>query len=314
MDHHCSSQCGSSGSHHCRWYHHGPFLAATRPPSGLSKGSLGCHTAPGSNATRRDALRPHHSHHSCRFRIAYLQGRLSKADVAEGISSLISRHSTSSATDLTLLQLQIKTLELELSEPEPQSRTEIRGVFVYILAKISQFVLKTLTPQWARNVQERSGASLSASSADNRLADHLSRRRESEFLDVVRTGFWHSSVTEDPYVQRHPEAGSLRTYASLADSACIQANVTASDPAPDGVYVPAVALGQNFSNGRAPCAASSKQLTADSDLTEPPSLISCGTRTVLGSSTSGPRHSDSQLSVCVREARGRAVGWRGGSA
>ena len=96
------------------------------------------------------------------LRIAYRQGRLSKADVAEGISSLISRHSTSSATHLALLQLQIKTLELELSEPEPQSRTEIGGVFVYILAKISQFVLKTLTPQWARNVQERSGASLSA--------------------------------------------------------------------------------------------------------------------------------------------------------
>ena len=97
------------------------------------------------------------------LRIAYRQGRLSKADVAEGISSLISRHSSgSSATDLTLLQLQIKTLELELSEPEPQSRTEIGGVFVYLLSRISQFVLKTQTPQWARNVQERSGASLSA--------------------------------------------------------------------------------------------------------------------------------------------------------
>ena len=96
------------------------------------------------------------------LRIAYRQGRLSKADVAEGISSLISRHSSSSATDLTLLQMQIKTLELELSEPEPQSRTEIGGVFVYILSKISQFVLKTRTPQWARNVQERSGASLAA--------------------------------------------------------------------------------------------------------------------------------------------------------
>ena len=77
------------------------------------------------------------------------------------------------------------------------------------------------------------------SSADNLLADHLSRGREREFLeDVMRTGFWHSSVTEDPYVQRHPEAGSLRTYASLADSACIQANVTAENPAPDGVYGP----------------------------------------------------------------------------
>ena len=97
-------------------------------------------------------------------------------------------------------------------------------------------------------------------------------------------------------MQRHPEAGSLRTYASLADSACIQANITAGDPAPDGVYGPAVALGQNFSNARAPCAASSEPLAPDSDLTEPPSLISCGTRTVLGSSTSGPQHSDSQLS------------------
>ena len=98
------------------------------------------------------------------------------------------------------------------------------------------------------------------------LADHLSRGREREFLeDVVRTGFWHSSVTEDPYVQRHPDAGSLRTYASLADSACIQANVTASEPAPDGVYGPAVALGQDFSNARAPCAASSRPLTPDSD-------------------------------------------------
>ena len=104
------------------------------------------------------------------------------------------------------------------------------------------------------------------SSADNLLADHLSRGREREFLeDVVRTGFWHSSVTEDPYVQRHPDAGSLRTYASLADSACIQANVTASEPAPDGVYGPAVALGQDFSNARAPCAASSRPLTPDSD-------------------------------------------------
>jgi len=35
------------------------------------------------------------------LRIAYRQGRLSKADVAEGISSLISRHASSSATDLT---------------------------------------------------------------------------------------------------------------------------------------------------------------------------------------------------------------------
>ena len=96
------------------------------------------------------------------LRFAYRQRRLSKADVAEGISSLISRHSTSSAADLTLLQLQIKTLELELSEPEPQSRTEIGGVFVHILSKISQYVLKTQTPQWARNVQERSNASLAA--------------------------------------------------------------------------------------------------------------------------------------------------------
>ena len=99
---------------------------------------------------------------SADLRIAYRQGILSKADVAEGISSLISQHSSSSATDLTLLQLQIKTLELELSEPEPQSRTEIGGVFVYILSKVSQFVFKTQTPQWARNVQERSGASLAA--------------------------------------------------------------------------------------------------------------------------------------------------------
>ena len=162
MDHHCSSQCGSSGSHHCRWYHHGPFLAATRPPSGLSKGSLGCHTAPGSNATCRHAVRPHLGHHRCRFEDCVSSGQIVKG-------GRCGRHffphlsaSNQLATDLTLLQQQIKTFELELSEPEPQSRTEIGGVFVYILAKISQFVLKTQTPQWARNVQERSGASLSA--------------------------------------------------------------------------------------------------------------------------------------------------------
>ena len=81
----------------------------------------------------------------------------------------------------------------------------------------------------------------------------------------MRTRFCHSSVANDPYVQRHPEAGSLRTYASFAGSAYIHADVTAGDPAPDGVYGPAVALGQDFSNARAPCAASSRPLTPDSD-------------------------------------------------
>ena len=59
--------------------------------------------------------------------------------------------------------MQIKALELELSEAEPQSRTELGGVYVYILAKISQFVLKTNAPVWARGVQERAGTSMAAS-------------------------------------------------------------------------------------------------------------------------------------------------------
>ena len=92
----------------------------------------------------------------------------------------------------------------------------------------------------------------------------------------MRTRFCHSSVANDPYVQRHPEAGSLRTYASFAGSAYIHADVTAGDPAPDGVYGPAVALGQDFSDARAPCGASFGPLSPDSDLTEPPSLTSYG--------------------------------------
>ena len=94
--------------------------------------------------------------------MAYRQGRISKSDVAEGISNLI-MNAGSTNEELTKLQMQIKALELELSEAEPQSRTELGGVYVYILAKISQFVLKTNAPVWARAVQERAGTSMAAS-------------------------------------------------------------------------------------------------------------------------------------------------------
>ena len=93
------------------------------------------------------------------LRMAYRQGRISKSDVAEGISTLI----TNAPDDqITRLQLQIKTLELELSEPEPQGRTELGGAYMFILAKISQFVLKNQAPVWARTVQERAGTSLAS--------------------------------------------------------------------------------------------------------------------------------------------------------
>jgi hypothetical protein len=93
--------------------------------------------------------------------MAYRQGRISKSDVAEGISTLVANVG-SDAADLTRLQMQIKTIELELSEPEPQARTEIGGVYVYIMAKISQFVLKSQAPVWVRTVQEKAGASMAA--------------------------------------------------------------------------------------------------------------------------------------------------------
>ena len=95
------------------------------------------------------------------LRMAYRQGRISKSDVAEGISMLVANVGTDSA-DLTKLQMQIKTIELELSEPEPQSRTDIGGVYVYIMAKISQFVLRSQAPVWARSVQEKAGATMAA--------------------------------------------------------------------------------------------------------------------------------------------------------
>ena len=93
--------------------------------------------------------------------MAYRQGRISKSDVAEGISMVVANVG-SDAADLTRLQMQIKTIELELSEPEPQARTEIGGVYVYIMAKISQFVLKSQAPGWVRTVQEKAGASMAA--------------------------------------------------------------------------------------------------------------------------------------------------------
>ena len=94
--------------------------------------------------------------------MAYRQGRISKSDVAEGISTLVS-NAGSTSEELTKLQMQIKALELELSEPEPQARTELGGVYVYVLAKVSQFVLKSNAPVWARAIQERTGTSLAAS-------------------------------------------------------------------------------------------------------------------------------------------------------
>ena len=96
------------------------------------------------------------------LRMAYRQGRISKSDVAEGISTLVSNAGDTSG-ELAKLQMQIKALELELSEPEPQARTELGGVYVYVLARISQFVLKTNAPVWARAVQERAGTSMAAS-------------------------------------------------------------------------------------------------------------------------------------------------------
>ena len=96
------------------------------------------------------------------LRMAYRQGRISKSDVAEGISTLVS-NAGSTSEELTKLQMQIKALELELSEAEPQARTELGGVYVYVLAKISQFVLKSNAPVWARAIQERTGTSMAAS-------------------------------------------------------------------------------------------------------------------------------------------------------
>ena len=96
------------------------------------------------------------------LRMAYRQGRISKSDVAEGISTLVS-NAGSTSEELTKLQMQIKALELELSEPEPQARTELGGGYVYVLAKVSQFVLKSNAPVWARAIQERTGTSLAAS-------------------------------------------------------------------------------------------------------------------------------------------------------
>ena len=49
------------------------------------------------------------------------------------------------------------------------------------------------------------------------LTDHLSRGSEEEFVaDVVRTGFWRSDTTEDPYAMRHPNADCRRTLEALA--------------------------------------------------------------------------------------------------
>ena len=76
------------------------------------------------------------------------------------------------------------------------------------------------------------------SSKDNLLADHLSRGRETAFLDdVVRTGFWRAAATEDPYFQRHPEAGSVRTYQNFSDLAVLKPeDVSAWSPQPSGAY------------------------------------------------------------------------------
>ena len=55
------------------------------------------------------------------------------------------------------------------------------------------------------------------SSEANILADHLSRGREKEFaVEVLKSGFWSSCATEDPYILRHPHAGSRRTMDALA--------------------------------------------------------------------------------------------------
>ena len=76
------------------------------------------------------------------------------------------------------------------------------------------------------------------SSEANLLADHLSRGREEAFLEeVVRTGFWSAAVTEDPYFQRHPEAGSVRTYENFSDLAVVKSeDVSAWDPQPSGAF------------------------------------------------------------------------------
>ena len=76
------------------------------------------------------------------------------------------------------------------------------------------------------------------SSEDNLLADHLSRGREQDFKDaVLECGFWGASVTEDPYVHRHPEAGCTRTYEGFAARACVQpSDVSAWVPLEEGVF------------------------------------------------------------------------------
>ena len=81
------------------------------------------------------------------------------------------------------------------------------------------------------------------SSKDNLLADHLSRGREEAFLrDAEATGFWHADATQDAYVHRHPEAGTVRTYEGFAHMACVDSHVASSawDPEMHGVYGAAV--------------------------------------------------------------------------
>ena len=81
------------------------------------------------------------------------------------------------------------------------------------------------------------------SSKDNLLADHLSRGREEAFIrDAEATGFWHTGATQDAYVHRHPEAGTVRTYEGFAHMACVDSHVASSawDPEMHGVYGAAV--------------------------------------------------------------------------
>ena len=77
------------------------------------------------------------------------------------------------------------------------------------------------------------------SSEDNLLADHLSRNREEDFLaDVRRTKFWSAEATEDPYVYKHAEAGSTRTFES-PEGLCLDAkDISAWVPETEGAFGP----------------------------------------------------------------------------
>ena len=75
------------------------------------------------------------------LKMAYNQGRLSKPEVSRAVDSVID-NTPDDAASMAKLTAQLKTLEFALQQ-EPASPGENVGVFHYILARVTHFVLKT---------------------------------------------------------------------------------------------------------------------------------------------------------------------------